>query len=118
MFLIPEVSIRAESAPSQSVTFEQSGYTVCEVDLRRQSVKLFWTKPDGHAYEFPCCHGCLVSTRELSAWYMPPFVAKRRRMRDPELPHETKRRVLCDRRGPVCTSRKVVSWCVPTRLAS
>ena len=52
IFLVPEVSIRAESAPCQPVTYEQSGYTVCEVDLRRQSVKLFWKKPDGQPYEY------------------------------------------------------------------
>src|SRR5215470_17018719 len=52
IFLVPEVSIRAESAPCQSVTYEHSEYTVCEVDLRRQSVKLFWKKPDGHPYEY------------------------------------------------------------------
>jgi uncharacterized protein YigE (DUF2233 family) len=52
VFLVPEVSLRAESAPCQPVTYEHSEYTVCEVDLRRQSVKLFWKKPDGHPYEY------------------------------------------------------------------
>jgi uncharacterized protein YigE (DUF2233 family) len=52
VFLVPEVSIRAESAPCQPVTYEHSEYTVCEVDLRRQSVKLFWKKTDGHPYEY------------------------------------------------------------------
>jgi len=52
VFLIPEVSIRAESAPCQSVAYEHSEYTVCEVDLRRQSVRLFWKKPDGYPYEY------------------------------------------------------------------
>src|SRR6516164_133439 len=52
VFLAPEVSIRAESAPCEPVTYEHSEYTVCEVDLRRQSVKLFWKKPDGHPYEY------------------------------------------------------------------
>jgi len=51
-FLIPEVSVRAEPALCQFVTFEHSEYTVCEVDLRRQSVRLFWKKPDGHPYEY------------------------------------------------------------------
>ena len=48
----PEVPIRAGSAPCQPVTYEHSEYTVCEVDLRRQSVKLFWKKPDGQPYEY------------------------------------------------------------------
>jgi uncharacterized protein YigE (DUF2233 family) len=52
VILVPEVSIRAESVPCQPVTYEHSEYTVCEVDLRRQSVKLFWKKPDGHSYEY------------------------------------------------------------------
>jgi uncharacterized protein YigE (DUF2233 family) len=53
IFLFLEVSIRAESAsPCQPVTYEHSEYTICEVDLRRQSIKLFWKKPDGHPYEY------------------------------------------------------------------
>jgi uncharacterized protein YigE (DUF2233 family) len=52
VFLSPQVSVRAESAPCQPVTYEHSEYTVCEVDLRRHSVKLFWKKPDGHPYEY------------------------------------------------------------------
>jgi uncharacterized protein YigE (DUF2233 family) len=56
VILVPEVSIRAESAPCQPVTYEHSEYTVCEVDLRRQSVKLFWKKPDGQPYEYLSSH--------------------------------------------------------------
>jgi uncharacterized protein YigE (DUF2233 family) len=52
VFLVPEVSVRAESTPCQPVAFEHSEYTVCEVDLRRQSVKLFWKRPDGQPYEY------------------------------------------------------------------
>jgi uncharacterized protein YigE (DUF2233 family) len=52
VFLVPEVLSRAESAPCHPVTYEQSEYTVCEVDLRRQSLRLFWKKPDGHPYEY------------------------------------------------------------------
>jgi uncharacterized protein YigE (DUF2233 family) len=52
LLLVPDVSLRAESAPCQRVAYEHSEYTVCEVDLRRQSVKLFWRKPDGHPYEY------------------------------------------------------------------
>jgi uncharacterized protein YigE (DUF2233 family) len=52
VFLVPEVSIRAESAPCQPVTYEHSEYTVCEVDLRRESVRLFWKKADGYPYEY------------------------------------------------------------------
>src|SRR5262249_1477631 len=52
VLLVPEVPVCAESAPCRPVTYEHSEYTVCEVDLRRQSVKLFWKKPDGHPYEY------------------------------------------------------------------
>jgi len=51
--LTPAVSVRAESPPCQRVTYEQSEYTVCEVDLRRQSVRLFWKKRDGQPYGYP-----------------------------------------------------------------
>jgi uncharacterized protein YigE (DUF2233 family) len=40
----------AASVPCQSLTAEGSAYTVCEVDLRRQAVRLFWRKPDGEPY--------------------------------------------------------------------
>jgi len=52
-FLLPTVLVRAESAPCQRVTYEHGEYTVCEVDLRRQSVRLFWKKPDGQPYGYP-----------------------------------------------------------------
>lgn len=52
VILVPEVWLRAESAPCQRVMYEHSEYTVCEVDLRRQSVKLFWKKLDGQPYEY------------------------------------------------------------------
>src|ERR1043166_3706697 len=40
----------APPTPCQSITLEGSGYTVCEVDLRRHAVRLFWRKPDGEPY--------------------------------------------------------------------
>jgi uncharacterized protein YigE (DUF2233 family) len=53
VILIQAVSLRAESAPCQRVTYEHGEYTICEVDLRRQSIRLFWKKPDGHPYGYP-----------------------------------------------------------------
>src|SRR5262249_39731024 len=50
---IPTFSFSAETAPCQHVKYEQRAYTVCEVDLRRQSVRLFWKKPDGTVYGYP-----------------------------------------------------------------
>jgi uncharacterized protein YigE (DUF2233 family) len=40
----------AGSFPCQSLTVEGAAYTICEVDLRRHAVKLFWRKPDGEPY--------------------------------------------------------------------
>jgi uncharacterized protein YigE (DUF2233 family) len=40
----------AASPPCQSLTFDGAAYTVCEIDLRRHAVKLFWRKPDGEPY--------------------------------------------------------------------
>jgi len=45
-------SARAASTPCQAVAHEGSSYTVCEVDLRRHVVKLFWRKPDGEPYGY------------------------------------------------------------------
>src|SRR5690349_22093750 len=40
----------AAASLCQSLTAEGSAYTVCEIDLRRQTVRLFWRKPDGEPY--------------------------------------------------------------------
>ena len=53
LFLVPAISVRAELAPCQRVTYDRGEYTLCEVDLRRQSVRLFWKKPDGQPYGYP-----------------------------------------------------------------
>jgi uncharacterized protein YigE (DUF2233 family) len=45
-------SLRAEAPPCKAVSHEGARYIVCEVDLRRQSVRLFWRKPDGQAYRY------------------------------------------------------------------
>jgi len=36
----------------RALTHEASHYTVCEIDLRRQTIKLFWRRPDGQAYGY------------------------------------------------------------------
>ena len=38
--------------PCRPVTHEEVAFTVCEVDLRRQAVRLFWQRPDGQAYGY------------------------------------------------------------------
>jgi len=42
----------AGPTPCQPITAEGSAYTVCEIDLRRNTVKLFWRKPDGEPYGY------------------------------------------------------------------
>ena len=42
----------AEPAPCRAVTYESNSYTVCEVDLRLETVRLFWKRPDGVPYGY------------------------------------------------------------------
>jgi uncharacterized protein YigE (DUF2233 family) len=42
----------AAGAPCQSVALEGAAYTVCEIDLRRHAVRLFWRKPEGEPYGY------------------------------------------------------------------
>src|SRR5919106_4125855 len=42
----------AEPLPCRAETHEGSRYTVCEVDLRHQTVRLFWKKADGEPYGY------------------------------------------------------------------
>ena len=32
--------------------YERSAYTVCEVDLRQQTIRLYWKRPDGTPYAY------------------------------------------------------------------
>lgn len=38
--------------PCRNVEHESASFTVCEVDLRRHAVRLFWRRPDGQAYGY------------------------------------------------------------------
>lgn len=40
----------ANAPPCRQVTHENARHTVCEVDLSKQSIKLFWKRPDGQPY--------------------------------------------------------------------
>jgi uncharacterized protein YigE (DUF2233 family) len=42
----------AEPLPCSATTHEGSRYTVCEVDLRRHALRLFWKKADGEPYGY------------------------------------------------------------------
>ena len=32
--------------------YERSAYTICEVDLRQQTIRLYWKRPDGTPYAY------------------------------------------------------------------
>ena len=42
----------AEGGPCKQVSYERSAYTVCEVDLRKHTVRLYWRRPDGAPYAY------------------------------------------------------------------
>lgn len=61
---------RAAAGPCRAVSFEASAYTVCELDLRRYRVGLFWQDRDGRPY------GSLYAfKRAMAAAGDPPVVS-------------------------------------------
>jgi len=42
----------AESRPCRSMEYERGAYTVCEVELRKHTVRLYWKRPDGNPYAY------------------------------------------------------------------
>jgi len=42
----------AQAGPCQRVTYEHNAYTVCEVDLQKNAVRLYWRRPDGSPYAY------------------------------------------------------------------
>ena len=42
----------ADTGPCHSMEYEDAAYTVCEVDLRRHTVRLYWNRPDGTPYAY------------------------------------------------------------------
>jgi uncharacterized protein YigE (DUF2233 family) len=42
----------AETAPCRPLSYQRNAYTVCDVDLRRHAVRLFWKRPDGEPYAY------------------------------------------------------------------
>ena len=49
---VPDGGARAETAPCRAMAYERNAYTVCEVDLRAHTVRLFWQRPDGAPYGY------------------------------------------------------------------
>jgi uncharacterized protein YigE (DUF2233 family) len=43
-------SASAQPPPCRTLSFEQNSYTICEVDLRKQAIRLFWRRSDGSPY--------------------------------------------------------------------
>jgi uncharacterized protein YigE (DUF2233 family) len=42
----------AEAAPCRQMAHERNVYTICEVDLHKRDVRLFWKRPDGTPYGY------------------------------------------------------------------
>src|SRR5689334_1287579 len=42
----------ADTGPCHSMEYERAAYTVCEVDLRRDTIRLYWNRPDGAPYTY------------------------------------------------------------------
>jgi uncharacterized protein YigE (DUF2233 family) len=49
---LPCASAFAQSAPCRQVSHDRGTYTVCEVDLRKTAVRLYWRRPDGTPYSY------------------------------------------------------------------
>ena len=41
-----------DAEPCRSMQYERAAYTICEVDLRRHTIKLYWNRPDGTPYAY------------------------------------------------------------------
>jgi len=42
----------AEGGPCKQVSHERSAYTVCEVDIRKHTIRLYWRRPEGAPYAY------------------------------------------------------------------
>jgi uncharacterized protein YigE (DUF2233 family) len=45
-------SALAETEPCRAMEYERNPYTICEVDLLKHMIRLYWKKPDGTAYAY------------------------------------------------------------------
>ena len=50
--LAPNASALAETQPCRSMEYERNAYTICEVDLRKHTVRLYWKRSDGTPYAY------------------------------------------------------------------
>jgi uncharacterized protein YigE (DUF2233 family) len=42
----------ADTGPCHSMEYERAAYTICEVDLHRHAVRLYWNRSDGTPYAY------------------------------------------------------------------
>jgi uncharacterized protein YigE (DUF2233 family) len=47
-------SALAEPEPCRAREYERSAYTICEVDLSQQTIRLYWQRSDGTPYAYLC----------------------------------------------------------------
>src|SRR3954451_1070901 len=45
-------SVLAETPPCRAMEYDRNAYTICEVDLLKHAVRLFWNRPDGSPYAY------------------------------------------------------------------
>jgi uncharacterized protein YigE (DUF2233 family) len=45
-------SVLAETQPCRLMEYERNSYTICEVDLRKHMLRLYWKKSDGSPYAY------------------------------------------------------------------
>src|SRR5947208_13113758 len=45
-------SALAETGPCRSMEYERGAYTICEVDPRKQTIRLYWKRSDGTPYAY------------------------------------------------------------------
>src|SRR5262245_21804015 len=50
--LDPTDSALAQDQPCRSKEYAHNAYTVCEVDLAKHTVRLYWTRSDGTPYAY------------------------------------------------------------------
>jgi uncharacterized protein YigE (DUF2233 family) len=43
---------RADTQPCRSMEYERNAYTICEVDLHKHTVRLYWKRSDGNPYAY------------------------------------------------------------------
>jgi uncharacterized protein YigE (DUF2233 family) len=42
----------ADTQPCRAMEYERNAYTICEIDLRKQTIRLYWKRSDGTPYAY------------------------------------------------------------------